>query len=94
MLAPEGAASLPAVPERPLPTTPGVGPLSSESTVHTLHRLRLYLTSAQTVFLIDQSNLPLQAEGWQLNRLTTRPCSQIQIQLYSATLAEMRLNRT
>ena len=36
-----GAASLPAVLERPLPATPDVGPLFSESTVHTLWRLRL-----------------------------------------------------
>ena len=40
-------ASLPTVPERPLPATPAVGPHSSESTVHTLQRLRL--TPAQTV---------------------------------------------
>ena len=44
-----GAASLPTVPERSLPATPAVGALSSESTVHTLQRLRLRLTPAQTV---------------------------------------------
>ena len=44
-----GAAILPAVPERPLPATPDVGPLASESAVPTLRRLRLRLTRAQTV---------------------------------------------
>ena len=44
-----GAASLPAAPDRPLPATPAVGPLSSESTVHTLQRLWLCLTPAETV---------------------------------------------
>ena len=44
-----GGASLPAAPERPLPATPAIGPLSSLSTVHTLQRLRLCLTPAHTV---------------------------------------------
>ena len=43
-----GAASLPTVPERPLPASPAVRPLSSESAVSALQRLRLRLTSAQT----------------------------------------------
>ena len=41
----------PAVPERQLPATPAVGPLSSESTVQMLRWLWRYLTPAQTVLV-------------------------------------------
>ena len=41
----------PAVPERQLPATPAVGPLSSESTVPMLRWLWRYLTPAQTASL-------------------------------------------
>ena len=41
----------PAVPERQLPATPAIGPLSSESIVLMLRRLRRCLTPAQTVLV-------------------------------------------
>ena len=44
-----GAASLPAVPERPHPTKSALGPISSEPTVLVLRRLRRRLKPAQTV---------------------------------------------
>ena len=56
-------SAAPGCAERPLPATPAVGPLSSESTLTTLRRFRRRLTPAQTapVCLLCPTSPPMHA---------------------------------